>query len=165
MTFGRSKPGPVENARAFSVIEALISFVVLLVAISGLFAAAGVQGTGAGAYAFGNLNTNSHEVEATAAAQEYMDELRDFIRVTTLPVAPATYPPLPTAPTVGIDPTGQSYFAGGSTSNLGNFLLNHNNCPAVSGSLVFRSCIVTATWSEKGSTKSVSITSYATMQQ
>lgn len=132
--------------RAFTIAESLLGFVIVLIALGGLFAAS----------SFGAIKLNAEEAQAVAAGQQYLDQLRDSIR--TQP----SDAPLPAAPVIAVDP-GKS-FVGGSVAALGNFTIVNDGCPTVTGSKLFRKCTVTVTWSDQGTTKTRTMVSYATQQ-
>jgi hypothetical protein len=160
----------VGRGRAFSVIEAMLAFIVLLIAILGLIATATVGAntqTGAGGIsaipmAFGDIKQNADEIQASTAAQQYMDSLRYCVNHWGSSWNSATLCPQSAAPTISIDP-GYMYFgpAGTAATSPGNFTITGNCSNGGSGPMY--TCTVTVTWNEPGTgnTKTVQIVSQA----
>lgn len=124
----------------------MIALVILLIAMLGL----------AGATSFGAIRANADEVQALTAGQEYLEQLRDFIRNSD------SAAPLPLPPVVAIQ-AGQS-FVGGTISDPGKFTITNDGCPPVDAGGILRRCTVTVSWAERGAAKSRSVVSYATQQ-
>ena len=153
--------GPKRGSkRGFSIIEAMLAFVVLLIAITGFFVATSSSTTGIGMvpYSFRNLNLSADDVQAYALAQQYMDNLRGAIELQQAG-SPAG-PPLPGPTTAPID-AGHSFLGGTINTSPGNFTLTNNGCPATPASSFIRDCIVTVAWDEPPQTnKSITLESY-----
>jgi Tfp pilus assembly protein PilV len=160
------------RARGFSIIEAMLAFVVVTVAALGLVAtgaattsAGGYGGTGTVPQAFSALEANADQIQAYAVAQQYMDALHECIRV----AGKLTGCSGATAPTASVD-AGNSFFTSQSRGTSGAFSFPStdphtgsatNTC---TGSSPLFTCYVTVTWNEQGSTREVSISSYAADQ-
>jgi Tfp pilus assembly protein PilV len=133
-------------SRGFSIIESLISLVLLTFSILSLF--------GLIATSFGWTEQDSERIQAVAASQQYLDALRQ---------ATQNGSSLPAAPTVNVDPgfgqTGQQIAASQS------FTFTNNLCPLVSsGVKVMHNCSVTATWEQGGATRTVTVQTYVSQQ-
>lgn len=156
------------KARGFSIIEAMLSFIILLVAIMGLVVtgaySGGVFDRSSGIAnvpeSFTDIKQNADEIQAQTAAQQYMDALRDCVHQygtkwnTSCSGA--------TAPTVAVDP-GLMYFSAGQTAvSLGNFSflaadgVTQSGCATTTKALF--TCTVYVTWTEPGTNNKKSIT-------
>jgi len=133
--------------RGFSLIEAMLAIVVVVLAVLAMLSMV--------PFGHNSVQTNSVQVQAISIAQKYLDDERNALSQNTFA--------MPTATTAPID-GGQS-FVGGSVSNYGNFTVTPDGCPTkqYSGSSanVF-SCSVTVTWTEMGSTRTVTVQTYVT---
>ncbi len=141
---------PIGNSsqRGSTVLEAMMAFVIVLIALPGLGSVTSL----------GAVKTNANEVQAVAAGQQYLDQLRDFIRTHDSSAA------LPTPPTITID-QGQSFVSGGSTAPIGSFTITSDGCPILASSFgLIRNCSVSVTWTDAGKSKSRTLVSYATQQ-
>jgi Tfp pilus assembly protein PilV len=141
----------VRTSRGFSLIEALIAMVVLLLAVLAMLSVV--------PFGFTNVQTNSIDVQAVAVAQQALDDEHNALLHAL---------PMPAATTVPIDP-GQSYLAGANqNSNYGSFTVTPNGCSSVqlTGSLLSGvntySCSATVAWTESGATRQVTVQSYVT---
>lgn len=135
--------------RGFSLVEALIAVVVVIIGLVGIF------GTIAGSFTF--TEQDSLRVQAVVASQQYLDALRQYVQNngnTALPAAPA----------ITVDPGASVTGSGGPTTPLGNFALTSNGCPLVAGSTVRYDCVVTSSWTLGSVTKSVTVETYVTHQ-
>ena len=141
----------LQARRGFTLIDALVAFIILLIAVIGLLAVL--------PFSFSNIETNADDVQAAAAAQKYMDALRGALAGAQPTPGPTTAPR-----TIG------NSMAATSTVPLPSpapFQLSHSDCaPPASGNPggLLHDCIVTVTWSEQGVTKTIVLESYATNQ-
>lgn len=162
--------GGNHRERGFTIIETMLAFIVLLIAIMGLVVT-GAVGVGelnrsAGIAnipeSFGFTKTNSDDVQAQTAAQQYMDALRSCVQTTG-----TRWNSCASAPTIAIDP-GYMYFANGATAvSEGNFSFSSpggtaSGCTQGTGlNTALFTCTVYVTWTEPGvnNQKSFQITS------
>lgn len=136
------------NTRGFSIIEALISFVVVTLAVVALF--------GTLPFAFGRIQSNADTVQAYAAGQQFMDVVRNAV------YDGSTAPTSTTAPIYA----GRSYVNGSTLTATGTFTISRDSCPGFGASQPFlRHCTITVAWTEQGAAKSVTIDSYAVRQK
>ena len=138
--------------RGFTIIEALIAIVALLVIILTLVSI--VPST------FQFASRDSVRIQAATAAQQYLDALRQNVQST------GTNAGLPAAPSLGID-LGNQYMGSNApmpTSSPGAFILTNNGCPAVAGSAREYYCTVTASWTQDGQPNSLTVESYVTSE-
>jgi len=135
--------------RGFTVIEALIAFVILLIGMLAMLAIIPSS--------YSNTVRDSERVQAIAAGQQYLDQLTDY-------VAYNGTTNLPAPPTVAID-SGDVFEGTGTAASSGGVFTIVGNCPAKSGSNAEFDCTVTVTWTESGSPRTVSVESYVTSQQ
>jgi Tfp pilus assembly protein PilV len=140
--------------RGFTVAESLLAFVVLVISALGTL--------GALASTFSNVDQNSYRVQATAAAQEYLDSIRYW-------EASGGSGSMPTAPTIAIDAGDSSQGGGTANTSPGNF--NFTSTPATctqtgagGSSSKEYSCTVTVQWTVNGFTRSLAVQSYVTQQ-
>lgn len=140
----------MQKQRAFSIVESLIAMVMLIGVILALL---GIVPT-----SLRDASRDSQRVEATTAAQQYLDSLRQYVQNF------GTNANLPAAPTLAID-AGETYAIPNTPiGSPGNFTLANNGCPFVAFSSRMYDCTVTATWTEAGENRSVSVESYVTAQ-
>jgi type II secretory pathway pseudopilin PulG len=136
--------------RGFTIIEALIAMVMLIgvmLALVGIVPAT-----------FHNASRDSQAMEAATAAQQYLDALRYYVKNN------GANTNLPTPAAIAVD-AGDSYVGSNTPDGSpGNFALANNGCPFVAGSSRMYDCSVTATWTEDGQSRSVSVESYVTAQ-
>lgn len=149
--------------RAFSIIEAMVAFVVLLIALSGLAAVT----------SFGAMQTRADQVEAAAIGQQYLSQLAAAVRAGGAPSS--------TSPSSSSSSSSSSQLGGGQTGNNQNgngsggqtpqttpasFSVSNNGCPSVSSvNLLMRQCSVTVTWNDQGVQYDWTVSTYATQQQ
>ncbi len=132
-------------SRGFSVIESLLSLVLITFAILSMF--------GLVSSSFGLTEQDSERIQAVAVGQQYLDALRQATQNTQA---------LPAAPTVNVDPGfGQT---GSQITATQTFSLTNNLCPIVAGDKVMHNCVVTVSWTEAGASKSATIQSYVSEQ-
>lgn len=132
-------------SRGFSVVESLISLVLITFAMLSMF--------GLVSSTFGLTEQDSEHIQAVAVGQQYLDTLRQ---------ATQNAQALPTAPTVSVDPGfGQT---GSQITATQNFSLTNNSCPIVTGDKVMHNCVVTVSWTEASAPKSVTVQSYVSEQ-
>lgn len=134
------------NARAFTLIEALIAIVILLLALLTMATVIPQSMNG--------VQRNLERTEATAQAQLYLDTVRNYL------ANGGSVASLPTAPTPAID-AGSKYQASGTITGAGNYALTAS-CPTF-GAASF-DCTVTATWTEDGAQRTASVESYVANQ-
>ena len=132
-------------SRGFSMIESLLSLVLITFAILSMF--------GLLASSFGLTEQDSERIQAVAVGQQYLDALRQ---------ATQNAQTLPAAPTVNVDPGfGQT---GSQITATQTFSLTNNGCPIIIGEKVMHNCIVTVSWTEGGASKSATVQSYVSEQ-
>jgi len=132
-------------SRGFSVIESLLSLVLITFAMLSMF--------GLVSSAFGLTEQDSKHIQAVAVGQQYLDALRQ---------ATQNVQSLPSAPSVNVDPGfGQT---GAQITATQTFSLTNNGCPIVAGDKVMHNCVVTVGWTEAGAAKSVTVQSYVSEQ-
>jgi type II secretory pathway pseudopilin PulG len=135
--------------RGFTIIEALIALVLLIGVMLALLAIVPTT--------FHFASRDSQAMQASTAAQEYLDALRYSVASNgnTHLAAPAAIP---------VD-LGDSY-AGSNQPDASPdaFTLADNGCPFVAGTILMYDCVVTASWTEDGTPRSVSVESYVTTQ-
>ena len=132
-------------ARGFTLLESLISMVLMTFAILSIF--------GLLSSSFGLTEQNSERIQAVSAGQQYLDAVRQAVQNTQS---------LPSAPTVNVDPGfGQT---GSQITATQNFSLTNNGCPVVTGLKVMHDCVVTVSWTQAGAAKSVTVHSYVSEQ-
>jgi type II secretory pathway pseudopilin PulG len=140
----------MQRQRAFSIIESLIAMVLLIGVILALL---GIVPT-----SLRDASRDSQRVEATTAAQQYLDSLRQYVQNF------GTNTNLPPAPSLAVD-AGDTYAIPNTPiTSPGNFMLANNGCPFVSFSSRMYDCSVTVTWTDAGENRSVSVESYVTAQ-
>ena len=156
------------RARGMSIIETMLAFIVLLVAIMGLCVTTGysigeidrsasIANVPEG---FGDIKISSDQIQAQTAAQQYMDLIRKCVHSGSAGSLSTCAP----TPTIAID-TGYMYFANGQSAwTNGNFNFSAASCTSLTNALF--SCVVTVTWTEPGTSnqKRVQITSEASNQ-
>jgi type II secretory pathway pseudopilin PulG len=138
--------------RAFTLIETMISLVVIFLAILAMLAVV--------PFAFTNVQTNSLEVQAVAVGQQFLDDERN---------ASLLQIPLPSATTIPID-GGQSFSGDGVNDvGYGNFSVTPDGCTTkeLTGSVLLSGvdtylCSATVSWTESKMTRSVTVQSYVT---
>jgi type II secretory pathway pseudopilin PulG len=134
------------RTRGFSLIEALISMVMIAAIVLAL--------VGVVPYGFDEVQVNASQVQATAVAQQYLDALRN---------AKESNNPLPVATTAPID-QGNSFVSGSADSGGLVFTITPNTCPSVvTGTTASEyDCSVTVSWTENNQTDSTTVESYVT---
>ena len=137
--------------RAFTIIEALLAMVI--VAIAFLSMATVVPN------AFGYASRDSQRVQAVAAGQIYLDQLRYHI------ASNGSTSATPAPPVIAVDP-GDSFVVNGTAqASVGNFAIS-SLCPLASGSLYRWDCTVSVTWNDPtGNPRIVIVESYVTSQK
>lgn len=146
----RSARRTVRTARGFSIIEALISIMLLMIAILGILAAIPSS--------FNNTVRDSERVQAVAAGQQYLDALQEYV---TFNGSDAN---LPSPPAISADAGGIFEGTGSPAVSPGQFTITNNGCPAVSGSTAEYDCQVYVKWTENGVAREVDLESYVTSQ-
>lgn len=102
-------------------------------------------------YSFSQIEYDSIAVQAAAAGQQFLDQIRyDELNGYTVPAST----------TVAID-FGKTFAGGQSTGLSGNFTLT-SSCSALNGSLLTEDCTVTVTWTENGASRQTELESYIT---
>jgi type II secretory pathway pseudopilin PulG len=144
----------VSTQRGFTIIEALIAIVILIGVMLSL--------VGIVPATFKSAERDSLKIQADAASQQYLDQLRQYIK------SNGTNTGMPAAPTLAIDLGDQ--FAGSNSpmpspsASAKNFTFANNGCPFIAGSSRMYDCSVTATWTEDGVSRTSSVESYVTAQ-
>jgi len=135
-----------KQSRGFSLIEALISVVIMATVTLALL--------GMVPYGYRQVQMNATQVQAIALGQQYLDALRNAKQVGNA---------LPTATTAPVD-QGNTFMTGSSNATSSVFTITPNPCPtAVAGLTASQyDCSVTVTWTENGTTDSVKVESYVT---
>jgi prepilin-type N-terminal cleavage/methylation domain-containing protein len=137
--------------RGFTLIEAMLSMIVLVVAFMGSLAAIPV--------AFNNTLRDSERVQAIAAGQQYLDALSEYVTFNGVDTN------LPAAPTIAVDAGERFEGDGVAATSPGNFTITNNGCPAVTGSNAEFDCVVTVKWTENSANRTVTVESYVTSQK
>jgi len=136
--------------RGFSIIEALLAFVVMLIGVLGTLGALGST--------FGNVDANSERIQAVAAAQQYMDAIRQWEQSGGTGSAPS-------APVIAIDAGESSQGNGVALTSPGNYDFSGTSltpCALMSGKQY--DCKVTVAWTIGGYTRQLTVESYVTQQ-
>jgi type II secretory pathway pseudopilin PulG len=139
------------RVRAFSLIEALVAMVVLLVGVLTL--------TTAYPYAFGRIGERDDELQAVSFGQQYIEQVREQIRAGATALTPGT------APIDGGYPLAfgvMGYPAPGSTASPppqlaspGTFTATATTNPALSAGASSYDVTVKVTWTYGGSPRQV----------
>ena len=134
------------SSRGFSLIEALISMVLMTAIVLALL--------GAIPYGFNEVQVNATQIQATALGEQYLEALRN---------AKQTNNPLPTATTTPVD-QGDSFMTGSQNASSSVFTIAPNTCPVkVPGANASEyDCSVTVTWTENGVSEATTVESYVT---
>lgn len=108
---------------------------------------------------FGFAGRDSQRVQAVAAGQIYLDQLRYNI------AANGDTSATPAPPTVAVDQGDSFENNGTSAPSTGNFTIA-GNCPLVNGSTYRWDCTVTVTWNDPtGNPRTATVESYVTSQK
>jgi len=134
------------SGRGFTLIEVMISMVVLLIVSASVFAA--VPAT------LGFGSESQIRMQAVGAAQDYLDVIRQYIKTN------GVASDLPPAPIIPIDP-GASLFSGSTRPSLGDF---DESAICTARSFLSFDCVVTVTWHENGAVRSEHVESYIVSQ-
>ncbi len=134
------------QARGFTLIEALIAMVILLIVVLAMVNVIPLSMNG--------MQRNLERTEATAQAQLYLDTVRNYLS------NGGNKATLPTPPTPVVD-AGSKYQASGAIIGNGNYALS-GVCTDL-GSASY-DCTVTATWTQDGGTRTASVESYVANQ-
>lgn len=137
------------HERGFSIIEALLAIVMLLLAVLAMLAIIPAS--------FGGTSLDSERIQAVEAGQQYLDSLRQYIR------ANGTITGLPLPPSITID-AGDSYRSGAALASPGNFTMSPN-CQTVSGTSKLFDCVVTVTWTQNNAGRTVKVETYVASQK
>jgi len=146
-----SPPRIVKIARStfgsgFTIIEVMIAMVILLVVVTSVFAV--VPAT----VSFGS--ESQIRMQATGAAQDYLDVIRQYIKTNGVDTN------LPQGPVIPIQ-QGVAAFSGLARPSLGNF---EELASCTERSLFSFDCVVTVSWREIASVRSVQVESYIASQ-
>lgn len=140
------------SQRGFTLIEAMISMIILLLSVLAMLAVV--------PFGFNSVQANSINAQAVAVGQQYLEDERNAL------LQDPTAMPAPTS--VPIDP-GHSFIAGvNANTNYGSFAVNPDGCVtkkftgSTSSAVNTYSCSVTVSWTETSAAKSVTVQSYAT---
>jgi type II secretory pathway pseudopilin PulG len=144
----------MSRQRGFTIIEAMIAFTVVVVAMMATLGALGSS--------FGSVQTNSQRMQAVAAAQEYLDSIRQWEQA-------GGAGSMPTAPVIAIDAGDNGAGTGASLSSPGNF--DFTTVPATctqtgagGASSKQYNCTVTVGWTIGGATRQLAVETYVTQQ-
>ncbi len=109
--------------------------------------------------AFGFASRDSQRVQAVAAGQVYLDQLRYSI------ASQGTTSATPAPPTIAVD-QGNSYLNNGvATASSANYTIS-GSCPLANGSTYRWDCTVTVTWNDPSNNpRTVSVESYVTSEK
>lgn len=134
------------SSRGFTLIEAMIAMVVVVVSILTMFAMV--------PFAFNGVQMNAVEVQAVSVAQQYLEDERN---------AKLENVPMPTATSAPID-AGQSFMNSSAAATIGStFAVSPDGCASVQNpglNTNVYSCSVTVTWTQTNATRSVTVQSY-----
>ena len=142
----------MSTRRGFTIIEALIAIVMLIIVMMAL--------VGTVPSAFQYASRDSVRIEAAAAAKQYLDSLHQYVQHN------GTNANLPAAPALGID-AGNQYMGSNTpmpSSSPSTFSLTNNGCPSVTGSSREYDCTVTAGWTQDAQPNSLTVESYVTSE-
>jgi Tfp pilus assembly protein PilV len=137
--------------RGFTLIEALIAMVVLMIAILAMLSVI--------PFGFNGAQTNSIQIQAVSVGQQYLEQERYSIASGNALV-------MPSATTVPIDP-GQAFQSNGTVAAVapGAFTVTPDKCVTTKYSGTYTnvySCAVTVSWTQSNATHSVTVQSYVT---
>ena len=133
------------RGRGFSLIEAMISMVVLLIIVLSMISL--VPAT------LGYSVESSVRIQAIGAAQDYLDIIRQYVKTN------GVITNLPTPPVIAID-SGTGVWSS-AMPKLGKF----RETPSCSARSLFSfDCTVTVSWNVAGNTRSVQVESYIASQ-
>ena len=134
--------------RGFTLIEAMIAMVMVVLSVLTMFAMV--------PFAFNGLQMNAVEVQAVSVAQQFLEDERN---------AKLESIPMPTATSAPID-AGQSFFNSGNAATIGSaFAVTPNGCSSVQNPGLNTNvylCSVSVTWTQTGASRSVTVQSYVT---
>jgi Tfp pilus assembly protein PilV len=137
---------PTKQSRGFTLIEALISMLIMTTITLALL--------GMVPYGYDKVQMNATQVQAIALGQQYLDALRN---------AKQTNNVLPIATTAPVD-QGNTFMTGSSNASSSVFTITPNPCPtAIAGPTASQyDCSVTVTWTENGNSDSIKVETYVT---
>lgn len=148
MTFGSER----RARRGFTLIESMIAMVLLTLAFLTMGSVVPI--------AFGFASRDGQRVQAIAAGQAYLDQLRYSIQ------SNGNTSSTPAPPTIAVD-QGDSYANNGNSSTVSsaNFTITPS-CPLASGSTYRWDCTVTVTWNDPSNNpRTVTVESYVTSEK
>ena len=142
----------MSTGRAFTLIETMISLVVMLLSLLAMLAVV--------PFAFTNVQTNSLEVQAVAVGQQFLDDERNA-KLHSLPA--------PSATSVPID-AGQSFLdQSQAAKGYGNFTVTPDGCATIEatttashGSVNMYLCSASVSWVQSNATRTVTVQSLVT---
>lgn len=132
--------------RGFTIIEAMVSMVVLLVVVMSMIALVPAS--------LGYAAESSTRIQAVGAAQDYLDTVRQYIKTN------GDDANLPSPPVIPID-SGNGFFSATARPDLGNFSETPKCVPR---SLFSFDCTVTVSWAVAGVNHSVKVESFVASQ-
>ena len=150
----REKAASLSTRRGFTVIEALIAIVVLIVAMLALLGTVTVY--------FQYASRDGVRMQAASAAQQYLDSLHQYVQHN------GTNSNLPAAAALTVD-EGDQYMGSNSpmpspTAGPITFGMTNNGCPAVAGSSRMYDCQVTVSWTQDNQPDTLTVESYVTSE-
>ena len=108
---------------------------------------------------FGFASRDSQRVQAVAAGQIYLDQLRYNI------ASNGSTSATPAPPSIAVDQGDEYQVNGTSAASTGNFTIS-GACPLASGSTYRWDCTVTVTWNDPtGNPRTATVESYVTSQK
>jgi prepilin-type N-terminal cleavage/methylation domain-containing protein len=132
--------------RGFTLAEALIGMVIILIVVMNMIVALPAT--------LGYAADASIQIQAVGAAQDYLDVVRQYIKTNGVDTG------LPAPPVIPID-AGNGFFSNGPQPSLGDF---DPTAACSARSLFSFDCTVTVSWSAAGAERSVHVESYIASQ-
>jgi len=109
--------------------------------------------------AFGFASRDSQRIQAVAAGQIYLDQLRNSI------ASNGNTNSTPAPPVIGVDQGNSFIDNGAQAATTGNFTIT-GSCPMASGSTYRWDCTVSVTWNDPSNNpRTVNVESYVTSQK
>lgn len=139
----------IGRARGLSVIDSLIAFVLVVIAVLAL--------VGAVPFSVLAANRSAVQLQAISVAGQYLDAVRKSVTANgnvSIPLPPA----------IAVD-AGESMLGTGQPAvSPGDFTITNNGCPLVSGSSLRYDCAVAVRWGEGDADHSFTLETYVTHQ-
>lgn len=146
-----ASPQPKRHERGFTLIEALMALLVLMIGMLAMIQI--IPG------AFTNVTRDGERLQAVAAGQIYLESLREYIQNF------GTNANLPAPPDVSVHAGTSMTGSGDAATSPGSFTISSNGCQLVAGSTLRYYCVVLTKWTENGQDRTVSVQSYVTSQK